>query len=154
MHLEGTWGWLVSRSSLLRAPVLPWEGGRCRDTQQPFTTAQRLQSCYFKMFIFLTEETVPVYLEIHTKTSFFFCIQLLIIEMHHVIVDRSMITNVCVCVCVCVLVTQLCPTLCDPMDSSLPDSSIHGILQARILEWVAIPFSRGSSRPRDIFQVS
>ena len=41
-------------------------------------------------------------------------------------------------------VTQLCPTLCDPMDGSLPGSSIHGILQARVLEWVAISFSRGS----------
>ena len=39
----------------------------------------------------------------------------------------------------CVLVTQLCSTLCDPMDCSLPDSSVHEILQARILEWVAIP---------------
>ena len=48
-----------------------------------------------------------------------------------------------------VLVAQLCPTLCDPMDYSLPGSSVHGILQARILEWVAIPFSRGSSQPRD-----
>ena len=38
---------------------------------------------------------------------------------------------------------------CDPMDSSLPGSSVHGILQARILEWVAIPFSREPSRPRD-----
>ena len=46
-------------------------------------------------------------------------------------------------------VTQSCPTLCDPMDCSLPGSSIHGILQARILEWVAISFSRRSSRPRD-----
>ena len=44
-----------------------------------------------------------------------------------------------------VLVTQLCSTLCDPMDCSLPGSSVHGILQARILEWVAIPFSRGPS---------
>ena len=44
--------------------------------------------------------------------------------------------------CVC-LVAQLCPTLCDPLDCSPPDSSVHGILQARILEWVAIPFSRG-----------
>ena len=43
-----------------------------------------------------------------------------------------------------VLVTQSCLTLCDPMDCSSPGSSIHGILQARILEWVAIPFSRGS----------
>ena len=39
---------------------------------------------------------------------------------------------------------QLCPTLCDPMDYSLPSSSVHGLLQARILEWVAIPFSRVS----------
>ena len=40
-----------------------------------------------------------------------------------------------------VLVTQLCLTLCDPMDCSLPGSPVHGILQARILEWVAVPFS-------------
>ena len=51
-------------------------------------------------------------------------------------------------------VTQSCPTLCDPMDCSPPGSSVHGILQARILEWVAISFSRGSSRPRDWTQVS
>ena len=44
---------------------------------------------------------------------------------------------------------QLCPTLCNPVDWSLPGSSVHGILQARLLEWVAIPFSRGSSRPKD-----
>ena len=43
---------------------------------------------------------------------------------------------------------QSCPTLCDPMDYNLPDSSVHGIFQARVLEWVAIPFSRGSSQPR------
>ena len=48
-----------------------------------------------------------------------------------------------------VLVAQSCPTLCDPMDSSLPGSPVHGILQARILEWGAIPFSRGSSQFRD-----
>jgi len=48
-----------------------------------------------------------------------------------------------------VLVTQSCPTLCDVMDCSLPGSCIHGILQARILERIPIPFSRGSSRPRD-----
>ena len=46
------------------------------------------------------------------------------------------------------LVSQLCPTLCDPMDCSPPGSSVHEILQASILEWVAIPFSRGSSQPR------
>ena len=50
--------------------------------------------------------------------------------------------------CVCVLVTQSCPIPCDPMNCILPVSSVRGILQARILEWVAIPFSRRSSRPR------
>jgi len=44
---------------------------------------------------------------------------------------------------------QSCLTLCDPMDYSPPGSSVHGILQARILEWVAMPFSRRSSQPRD-----
>ena len=49
---------------------------------------------------------------------------------------------------------QSCPTLCDPVDCSPPGSPVHGILQAGILEWVAISFSRGSSRPKDRTQVS
>ena len=49
---------------------------------------------------------------------------------------------------VCVLVTQSYPTLCEPRDCSPPGSSVHGILQVRILEWVAIPFSRGFSPPK------
>ena len=52
------------------------------------------------------------------------------------------------------VVAQSCLTLHYPMDCSLPDSSIHGILQARILAWVAIPFSRGSSQPKDQIRVS
>ena len=51
--------------------------------------------------------------------------------------------------CVC---AQSCPTLCDSVDCSPPHSSVHGILQARILEWVAMPF-RESSRPRDLTHV-
>ena len=51
-------------------------------------------------------------------------------------------------------VAQSCPTLSDPMDCSLPGSSIHGIFQARVLEWGAIAFSRGSSQPRDRTWVS
>ena len=51
-------------------------------------------------------------------------------------------------------VAQSCPTLCNPMDCSLPGSSVHGILRARILEYAAIPFSRGFSQPRDQTQVS
>ena len=51
-------------------------------------------------------------------------------------------------------IAQSCPTLCDPMDCGLPGSSVHGIFQARILEWVAISFSRGSSTPRNQTWVS
>ena len=51
-------------------------------------------------------------------------------------------------------VIKPCLTLCDPMDCSPPGSSVHGVLHARILEWVAIPFSRGPSRPRDRTHVS
>ena len=53
-----------------------------------------------------------------------------------------------------VLVIQSHPTLCEPVDCSLPGSSDHGIFQARILKWVAMPTSRGSSRPRDQTRVS
>ena len=53
-----------------------------------------------------------------------------------------------------VSVAQSCPTLCDPMDCSPPDYSVHGIFQARILEWVAISSSRGSFQPRDGTRVS
>ena len=49
---------------------------------------------------------------------------------------------------------QSCLTLCDPIDGSPPGSSIHGIFQARVLEWVTMPSSRGSSQPRDQTQVS
>ena len=53
-----------------------------------------------------------------------------------------------------VLVAQLYLTLCDPMDCSLPGSSVHGILQARTLEWIAMSFSRGSFQPRDQTRIS
>ena len=61
--------------------------------------------------------------------------------------------TVCVCVCVrvraCALSLQLRLTLCSPMDCSPPGSSVHGVLQARILDWVSMPSSRGSSQPRN-----
>ena len=56
--------------------------------------------------------------------------------------------------CVCVLATQSCPTLWDPMDCNPPGFSVHGILQACILEWIAMPSSRGASQPRDQTQIS
>ena len=57
-------------------------------------------------------------------------------------------------ICMWVLVIQSCLTLCDPVDCSLSGFTVHSFLQARILEWVAIPFSRGSSQPRDRTQGS
>ena len=65
----------------------------------------------------------------------------------------------CVCVCVCArtcthMHAQLCLTLCDPMDYSLLDLSVHGISKERILEWVAISFFRGLSWPRDQIHIS
>ena len=72
------------------------------------------------------------------KTSYFW------LKSHQL----RMITMIILPSCVHAYSLQLCPTLWDPMDCSLPGSSIHGILQARILEWVAMPSSRGSSQPR------
>ena len=51
-------------------------------------------------------------------------------------------------------VAQSCPALCNSMDYSLPGSSVHGVFQAIVLEWIAISFSRGSSQPRDRTRVS
>ena len=73
----------------------------------------------------------------------------------HIILTGAV--SVCVCVCACVRMhacTQLCPTLCDCMDCIPLASSVHGIFQARILEWVAISSSRGSPWPRDQTYVS
>ena len=64
--------------------------------------------------------------------------------------EQQNFSSYCVCVCVCVFshsVTQLHPTLCGPMDYSSPGSSVHGISQARILEWVAISSSRDLPNP-------
>ena len=64
----------------------------------------------------------------------------------NIFLTQYSITAVGVCVC---LVTQSCPTPGDPMNCNSPGSSVHGIFLARILEWVAIPSSRGSFQPRD-----
>ena len=60
----------------------------------------------------------------------------------------------CVCMRFACLGAQSCLTLCDPMYCSPSGSFVHGILQARLLEWVAMPSSRGSSQPRDQIQIS
>ena len=74
-------------------------------------------------------------------------------RIHVHIANRKFCLNN-ICVKLFSEVAQSCPTLCDPVDCSPPGSSVHRILQARILEWVAISFSRGSSQLRDWTRVS
>ena len=75
--------------------------------------------------------------------------------MHFLIVFyHDHLLSSCVPGTICAQSLQLCPTRCGPMDHSLPGPSVHGILQAGLLEWVAISFSRGSLLPRDGTSVS
>ena len=75
--------------------------------------------------------------------------------MHVTLWDfRSSLCPKCLISLFCYLVTKLCLTLCNSLECSPPGSSVHGILQARILEWVAISFSRGSSGPKNWTRVS
>ena len=91
---------------------------------------------------------------------FVICLHIYTCVYIHIYIDMSLHIYVCVCVCVCmcvcvyVLVAQSYPTLWDSMNYSPPDSSVHGISQARILEWVAISFFRGAFQSRDKTQVS
>ena len=90
--------------------------------------------------ILLFEWNSQTYLQGKIKKSNCYFLPCLFVHLQHWLESES--------------VTVSRPTLCDPMHCSLPGSSVHGILQARILEWVAISFSRASSRPRDGTQVS
>ena len=73
-----------------------------------------------------------------------YCLKLFLYQRSSHLLERE---------CVCE-VAQSCPTLCDPMDCSLPGSSVHGIFQAIVLEWIVISFSKESSQPRDRTRVS
>ena len=77
-----------------------------------------------------------------------------LVQLNYWLIRSSQLKYTLIWTSVLCLVTHWGPTLCDPMDCSLPGSSVHGILQARTLEWVAIPFSRGCSWPRDQTQIS
>jgi len=89
---------------------------------------------------------------------FFTQLLLLLVSCMHVCMlshfSRVWLFVISVCVSVCVLVAQLCLSLCDSMDCSLPGSSVCGILQARILEWAVISFSRGPSQARSPTHIS
>ena len=69
--------------------------------------------------------------------------------MRHLFIPHNIAMIEVLSVCAYVFVSQLCLTLCNPMDCNLSVSSVHRILQGRTLEWVIIPFSRGSFQPRD-----
>ena len=77
-------------------------------------------------------------------------------------IKSEMVTGVCaqslspvlLFCCYCCLVMKLCPTPCNPMDCSPPGYSVHEILQARVLEWIAMPSSMGPSPPRDQTHIS
>ena len=75
------------------------------------------------------------------------------LRIHYKSFSKLYLCYMCVCVCVCV-VAQSCPTLCDPVDCSSPGSSVHGVLQARILQWVAVPSPGDLPNPRGIEPMS
>ena len=84
--------------------------------------------------------------------GFFFCLNY---QLHALCVGVAfLVLHVFDILCVCVSVAQSCLTLHNPIDCSPPGFSVHGIFQARMLEWVAIPFFQGSSQQRDQIQVS
>ena len=94
--------------------------------------ARETVSCGGGLSLHLVED--PLVLVSHFRD---FAVTLSNVEIHWRVLSISMKVKV--------LVTQSCLTLCDHMDCSPPPSSVHGILPARMLEWVAMPFSRGSS---------
>ena len=97
-----------------------------------------LITTYLLTFIFLS------IVDLHYCVSFRMYIYFLI--LHYSLLIYKILNIVPCCFCCCCLVTRLCPTLCNPVNCSPLDSSVHGISQTRILERVAIFFSRGSSR--------
>ena len=101
-------------------------GSACTDTH----THTRVHMCVYTHIHTYTCLCMYLYTHMHTHVSMYVCTQTL---------------PIC---------AQACPTLCDPVDCSLPGCSVHGILQAIILEWVAVSFSRVSSQLRDGTQVS
>ena len=115
-----------------------------------FTAALRKAYHYFFLFskkcftMTLNDELTYIYIYIYiysNETNYFLFVSITPSPFDNVFKWHS-------CVCKC-SVTQSCPILCDPMDCSPPGSSVHGIFQARTLEWVAISYSRGYSQLRD-----
>ena len=102
------------------------------------------QKVYFQSFLFFSNLSILL-----DPTSFGLFVFSFIICMSSVYTKKLHLSTLCVCVCM-----SNCVQLCNLMNCSLPGISIHGIFQARILEWVATSYSKGSSRPRDGTHVS
>ena len=98
---------------------------------------------FFQILKFLPISTYTLYIVLARVHKISIFQSYLLIVFQNLFNYHSYWWHLCVC-----YFTQSCPTLCDPMDGGLPGSSVHGILQAGILRWVAMPFSRGSSQPR------
>ena len=108
----------------------------------------KLDGCIDQRARLLFNRGAILILLIQSKNSLYFKQYLFRIFASYV----SLVMCVCVCVCVCACAcapTQSCPALCNSVDYSWPDFSVHGILQARIREWVVLSSSRGSSWARD-----
>ena len=134
------WSWTVALPCLLQCN---WVSKRCHHKSKRCSSWKSENPLW----------PVPLHVQFRTKScgSWFKHTREWYTALHHLchqVVCVCVCLCVCVCVCVCVLVAQLCPTLWGPMDCSLPGSSVHGILEARLLEWVAGPSSMGSSWSR------
>ena len=93
---------------------------------------------------------ICVYTHAHTHTHTHTHIYILILTLMRLLSSECKIFNyIWICICMYAKLLQLCPTLCNPLDYSQPVSYVHWISQAKILEWVAMPSSRGSSWLRD-----
>ena len=100
------------------------------------------------------QETLKSLLQHHSsKASILQCSAFFIVQLSHPYMTTVLWCCVHFCAVFCIVI-QSCPTLCDSVDCSPPGFSVHGILQARILGWVAMPFSRRFSQPRDQTHVS
>ena len=116
----------------------PWALSKIRDMCSPPYTALTFVLCSALLFVFW-------YFHLCCLISLLLLSRRQILS-HSMFMDGQAQTDQCVLYAKSL---QSCPTLCDAMDCSPPGSSVHGIFQARILEWVAMPSSRGSSQPRD-----
>ena len=104
--------------------------------------------CVYKIFIGLDSGENKNYQHTLKKRELLWC------YFYSIKVKLILLLNIDIYYEQILLIAQLCPILCDPMHCSSPGYSVPGILQARILQWVAVPFPRGSSRPRDQMRVS